>query len=170
MSKTSIVALLLALGLVSGGCKSAGDDDDTGGDDTDEDDDVTEDDDATTDDDDDDDLADDDQVGDDDDSDCWNQLDSFEPSSIVVGETPSFVATGDFCEGTEIYFTIPGNPDWVFVEEYSHVDKGRIEGVMPAGLWVGVFHVMASCWYCGAGGIADGLEVLSEESGDDDSS
>jgi len=157
MSKTAWIALLLALGLGFAlcGCKS-GDDDDA----------PAEDDDATVGDDDT--IIWDDDDGDDDDVGPHASLDSFEPLTIVLGETPPFVATGSFCDGTEICF-IPVKWEAVCVEDYTLRETKRIEGTIPAGLQVGVYGVGATCSTGAPSGLSGSIEVVEEDPADDDS-
>lgn len=165
MSKTSWIALLLALGLALCGCKSDGDDDDAAGDD-----DATGDDDTSEGDDDDVDDDDDDYVGDDDDVDFWNQVDTFEPTTIVLGETPPFTATGIFCADTEVYFSDSTSLERLYVQHYTSCEYHRIEGTIPEGLWVGIFDVVADCAWGATGWLGAGLEVVEDGLGDDDDS
>lgn len=148
MSKSSWIALLLALGLALGGCKS-GDDDDAAGDD--------------------------DDSGDynpwDDDADWQAVLDTFEPSVVTLGETPHFVAEGSFCSDEDtISFYDEDTQEYVYVEHYTVREYERIEGTIPADLWVAIYNVWVDCSHGWADGLENGLEVVPEDPGDDDDS
>ena len=162
MSKTPWIGLALALSLACHGCVSSGDDDSP------EDDDATTGDDDDVDDDDDDVL--DDDYTDDDDADFFNHVYTFDPPSIVVGETPPFTATGVFCEGTELSFSDPTSYERVYVQHYTSFEEHQIEGTIPEGLWIGSFDVVADCPYGATGGLPGGLEVVDDYPGDDDDS
>jgi len=143
VSRTSWIALLLALGLAVHGCKSR-DDEDT--------------------------YDEDDSYLDDDDADGQAWIDYFQPPVITVGHATHFLAVGDFCTGSGISFVAEDSNEVVSVNHYTIQEYDRIEGTIPGGLEVGNHIVCVSCSYGWGDCLWDALEVAEEDRGDDDDS
>jgi len=159
MSRTSWIALLLALGIAFCGCKSEGDDDDAAGDD--------------------------DTDGcppgwdcdyfDDDDTDFYGHstIEAFNPTWINQGQTPRFRLKGRFCDNQNfVYFLDESTSGSVYAEELSPWGHRVLEGVIPDGLWIGAFDVCVECSPGSGECLPGGLDVLTEGAvpGDDDDS